>query len=182
MASQPKGNERKRRKIAGKILANELLSEAEWAWLARNSTYHLDVYEYAPLTAEAAEKGREARRQKALDRKALKDQAYEEAYKDILKTLLKKAGDLKDGVLTKALEELQAVEPNEKLLRLGVAVAKDVADRNMGKATQRFEGRMEHQVSVLDELHASGALSAPIDAELIEDAELLELESGDDAA
>lgn len=181
MASRPKSNGRQRRRIADKILANDLLTQAEWDWLARHSTYHVELHRYKPLVAEDAAKGREARRVKMQERKELEADAYRKAYSDIVQRMLQKAGQLQDRALDRALEELDALEPNEALIRLGISVSKDVADRGVGKAVQRIEGRVEHAHSVLDEMARSGELEIPAeDVEIIREAgEMLELESGE---
>lgn len=177
MGSQPKGNARRRKKIADKIISNTLLTEAEWKWLAVHSTYHLDVKRYKPLVAEDAAKAREAQRRKYVERKQIEADAYRKAYSDILQRMLKKAGDLQEGALDRAIQELQAAEPDVALLRLGISVSKEVADRELGKATQRFEGNVKHSVSQLDKLAEMGELEA-IDAYVIEESEVLELEEG----
>lgn len=174
VASNPKGNERTRRKIAAKILANDLLSEYEWKWLARHSTYHLDTYTWAPLTSEDAAAGREAKRRLAVERKQIEADAYRKAYGDVLQRLLAKDGILKEGLLDRAIEELAMEEPDVGLIRLGVKVGDTVADRNIGKVAQKFEGKMEHRVSQLDALHAAGELDF-IEAEVVD---TLELEAG----
>lgn len=134
---------------------------------------------YAPFTAEDAERGRERQRELYEERKKLEADAYRKAYSDVLQKLLKQAGALQAEVLERALQEIQSDDPDAALVRLGTSVANTVADRNMGKVAQRFEGNVNHTHSVLDDMAARGELDA-VDVEAIEDAEVLELGAGDD--
>jgi hypothetical protein len=109
-----------------------------------------------------------------VERKQIEADAYRKAYKDLYEKLLKKAGDLDEGVLDRALKEIKKDDPNDSIIRIGVNVSKSVGERNMGKATQRIEGRVDHSVSILDELARSGELDV-IDAVVVRE----ELEAGD---
>lgn len=111
------------------------------------------------FTPETAAQAREKIRKKSQMRK----QAFEEGYLKAIEEMAPKAAMVQLIALQKAYKhavgpdgEVDLSRVSNKDLALAVKVASEIADRHVGKATQRIEAKVEQ--SVWDELDEAGEL------------------------
>lgn len=170
MAANPKARQRRRKQVADKIVKGELLTNAEAEWYQKESLAL--TQQNPPYTAADAAIARdhrskllEAKREGRLEgmREAKKD------YKAFAEGALESVATVQQIALQKVIQQATFVDESgetrldpsmvkESDLRVALQAANTLADRVLGKATQRSEVKGDLKMGLFQMLEQRGEL------------------------
>lgn len=173
MAGRPKSRERHKQRIIAALEGGYVPRQKEVDWLAREWGKQCDVKAMVPFTAEDAAEAREQARALRRARMEGRLEGEREAAKATIKRLSHDAVTILGIAMQKLQDEVlvrdENGEPTGKIdttaakaetLKMAMTAARDILDRSEGKATQKFEGKVDHEHTFWHELEQKGILDA----------------------
>lgn len=161
MAGRPGRRRRLTRDLVNKLYDGKGWDDSDWQLLYELAS--IDARRrgsrWPQFTPETAKEAQQKARAKALEKKKFKEEAYREAIRDLLSEaarvkLLAFHKAYKNAELPNGEVDLDSIKHED--LKLAVSVAKDIADRTMGRATQQVDVSVAK--NVWDELDEAGEL------------------------